>query len=71
MGIIFCQTRDIIIIVLFEKCSFLGVLFFLCFRELTLTLEKSKKKHQLRLRKLEQQILDMEERHIAQVRNSL
>lgn len=37
------------------------------FRALVQTLEKSKKKYQSRLKKLEQQMLGMVERHAAQV----
>lgn len=40
---------------------------FRLFRALVQTLEKSKKKYQSRLKKLEQQMLGMVERHAAQV----
>lgn len=44
------------------------ILFFnFVFRALVQTLEKSKKKYQSRLKKLEQQMLGMVERHAAQV----
>ena len=41
------------------------------FRALVQTLEKSKKKYQSRLKKLEQQMLGMVERHTAQVWTSI